>query len=178
MEVKMELDFEIDKITESIENTETGEVLSTLVLPVGAADLKNVTKKAGWLCDWKFEFTQPDRKVYKLVTGKDPEIIHGLVSFRKDKGFMFMHLIDSAPFNRGKDKKYLGVAFNLIAYVCKVSKGFGFGGVVSFEPKTALIPYYEETLGAVRISGNRMAVLEDRAEFLINKYFPETEEIS
>jgi hypothetical protein len=29
----MELDFEIDKITESIENAETGETLDTLVLP-------------------------------------------------------------------------------------------------------------------------------------------------
>jgi len=41
----MELDFEIDKITESIENAETGETLDTLVLPVTLADLKGVTKK-------------------------------------------------------------------------------------------------------------------------------------
>jgi len=36
----MELDFEIDKITESIENAETGESLNTLVLPVTQADLE------------------------------------------------------------------------------------------------------------------------------------------
>ena len=38
----MELDFEVDKITESIENAETGETLDTLVLPVTKADLEEV----------------------------------------------------------------------------------------------------------------------------------------
>jgi hypothetical protein len=79
--------------------------------------------------------------VYKLITKKEPEVIHGLVSFEKDDGFMYMSLIESSPFNRGKSKKYFGVAFNLIAYVCKLSKEYGFDGVVSFEPKTALIPH-------------------------------------
>jgi len=41
---KMELDFEIDKITESIENAETGESLNTLVLPVTQADLKETVR--------------------------------------------------------------------------------------------------------------------------------------
>ena len=41
----MELDFEIDKITESIEDTQTGEVYKTLVLPITQADLKEVTKR-------------------------------------------------------------------------------------------------------------------------------------
>jgi hypothetical protein len=52
----MELDFEIDKITESIENAETGETLDTLVLPVTKADLEEVTKKkAGFLIgNWNF----------------------------------------------------------------------------------------------------------------------------
>jgi hypothetical protein len=172
----MELDFEIDKITESIEDAETGEALETLVLPVSVADLKSVTKKAGWLFDWKFELAQPEREVYKLVAAKEPDIIHGLVSLVKQKDHVFMPLIENSPFNRGKGKKFLGVAFNLIAYVCKVSKECDFDGVVSFEPKTALIQHYEKVLGAVLISGKRMAILEDRAEFLINKYFPETEE--
>ena len=47
----MELAFEIDKITESIENADTGETLDTLVLPVTKDDLKETTKKNGWLFD-------------------------------------------------------------------------------------------------------------------------------
>jgi hypothetical protein len=175
MEESVELDFEIDKITESIEDAETGEALKTLVLPVTAADLKSVTKKAGWLFDWKFELAQPGRQVCKLVTEKEPGVIQGLVSFEKSEGFVYMPLIESAPFNRGKEKKYLGVAPNLVAFLCKVSMEYGFGGVVSFEPKTALISHYEKTLGAVRISERRMAIFEERAKFFINKYFPEME---
>jgi hypothetical protein len=68
----MELDFEIDKITESIENAETGESLDTLVLPVTKADFEVVTKKSGWLFDWKQEFSEPEHRVYKLVTAKEP----------------------------------------------------------------------------------------------------------
>jgi len=172
----MELDFEVDKITESIENTETGETLDTLVLPVTKDDLKEITKQNGWLFDWKLEFSQPERQVCKLVTEKKPQTIHGLVSLENKKDHVFMHLIENSPFNRGKGKKYLGVAFNLIAYGCKLSKEYGFDGVVSFEPKTALIPHYEKVLGAVRISEQRMAIFEDRANFLIGKYFPETED--
>ncbi|GBU29368.1 hypothetical protein R84B8_02932 [Treponema sp. R8-4-B8] len=172
----MELDFEIDKITESIENAETGETLNTLVLSVTKDDLKEITKKNGWLFDWKLEFSYPDRQVYKLITEKEPQVIHGLVSFEKDDGFMYMHLIENSPFNLGKGKKYLGVAGNLIAYVCKLSKEYGFDGVIAFKPKTALIPHYEKTLGAVLISKDRMAIFEKDAKVLLNKYFPETEE--
>jgi len=61
----MELDFEIDKITESIENAETSEVLKTLVLPVTKTDLEKATKKNGWLFNWKLELLQPERQVCK-----------------------------------------------------------------------------------------------------------------
>jgi hypothetical protein len=167
----MELGFEIDKITESIENAETGETLDTLVLPVIKADLEEVTKNNGWLFDWKQEFSEPERQVYKLVTQKEPHIIHGLVSFEKDNGFMFMPLIESSPFNIGKDKKYLGVAGNLVAYVCKTSMENGFDGVISFKSKTALIEHYEKTLGAVHLGGGIMAIFEEKAKELIDSYF-------
>jgi hypothetical protein len=172
----MELDFEIDKITESIENAETGETLDTLVLPVTKADLEEATRKNGWLFDWKQEFSEPERQVYKLVAEQEPKTIHGMVSLEKRTGHVFMTLIENAPFNIGKGKKYLGVACNLTAYGCKLSLVYGFGGVVAFDAKTALIPHYEKTLGAVRIGEKRMAIMEDKAMFLLEKYFPETQE--
>jgi hypothetical protein len=171
----MELDFEIDKITESIEDSQTGEVYKTFVFPVTQTDLKEVNSRNGWLFNWKFELSQPERKVFKLVTEKEPKIIQSLVSFEKKEGFVFMHLIESAPFNIGKTKKYLGVVANLIAYVCKSSMEYGFDGVFTFEPKTVLISHYEKTLGAIRISERRMAVFEERAKYFVNKYFPEYE---
>ncbi|WP_461257824.1 hypothetical protein [Treponema sp. R80B11-R83G3] len=116
----MELDFEIDKITESIENAETGETLNTLVLPVTKADLEEVTKKNGWLFNWKQEFSEPEKHVYKLVAEKEPQTIHGMVSLEKRVKHIFMHLIESAPCNIGKEKKYLGVCGNLTAFGCKL----------------------------------------------------------
>ncbi|MCL1931174.1 MAG: hypothetical protein FWF55_05120 [Treponema sp.] len=171
----MELDFEIDKITESIENADTGETLDTLVLPVTKDDLKEITKKNGWLFDWKLEFSKPEHQVYKLVTEKEPHTIHGLLSLERKEGFVLMNLIESSPFNIGKGKKYLGVCGNLTAYGCKLSKEYGFGGVIAFDPKTALIPHYQKTLGAVLINDRRMAIFEKDAHVLLNKYFPETE---
>ena len=171
----MELAFEIDKITESIENAETGETLDTFVLPVTQADLQETTKKNGWLFDWKLEFSKPEHQVYKLVTEKEPETIHGLLSLERKEGFVLMNLIESSPFNIGKGKKYLGVCGNLTAYGCKLSKEYGFDGVVAFDPKTALIPHYQKTLGAVLINDRRMAIFEKDAQVLLNKYFPETE---
>jgi hypothetical protein len=175
MEVRMELDFEVDKITESIEDAETGEALETLVLPVSLADLKSVTKKAGWLFNWRYELSQSERDVYKLVIEKEPQSIQGLVSLEKRDKHVYMTLIESAPFNIGKGKKYLGVCGNLTAFGCKVSMECGFDGVVAFDPKTALIPHYERTLGAVLINNRRMVIFEDKAKLLIDKYFPDKE---
>jgi hypothetical protein len=171
----MELDFEIDKITESIVDAETGEKLDTFVLPVTKADLEVVTKKNGWLFDWKMELSEPEHQVYKLVTEKEQQTLQGLVSFEKRRDHVFMHLIENAPSNRGKGKKYIGVCGNLTAFGCKISKDYGFDGIIAFEPKTALIPHYQKTLGAVMISDRRMAIFEEDSQVLLDKYFPETE---
>jgi len=174
----VELAFEIDKITESIENAETGETLDTLVLPVTQADLKETTKKNGWLFDWKLELDEPEHQVYKLVTEQEPRTIQGMVSLEKKGDHVYMHLVESAPYNIGKGKKYIGVCGNLTAFGCKMSKDYGFDGVIVYEPKTALIPHYQKTLGAVMISDRRMAIFEEPAKDLLDKYFPETEEES
>jgi len=106
----MELAFEIDKITESIENAETGETLNTLVLPVTKDDLKDITKKNGWLFDWKLELVEPEHQVYKLVTEREPHTIQGMVSLENKKDHVYLHLVESAPYNIGKGKKYIGYA--------------------------------------------------------------------
>jgi hypothetical protein len=95
----------IDKITSSIEEVASGKNFDTYVLPVTIADLKGITKKAGWLFNWKAEARQKDgRVIYKLVTVDSADIIHGLISFKKDQGFYFMELIEAAPFNLGSKK--------------------------------------------------------------------------
>ena len=59
-----------------------------------------------------------------------------------------MHLIESAGFNRGPQKQYVGVLGNLVAFACKQSFEANYEGFVVFESKTALIRHYEQQLGA------------------------------
>jgi hypothetical protein len=82
-----------------------------------------------------------------------------------------MHLIESSIFNKGKDKVYLGVPGNLIAYACKVSVEKGYQGFLAFDAKTALIKHYEESLHATHFRGLRMFIETKAALFLISKYF-------
>ncbi len=64
---KTGLDFEVDKLTNSIENVITGDSFPTDVTLITNADLKTVIKKNDWQFDWKLEFKQPERDVYKLT---------------------------------------------------------------------------------------------------------------
>ena len=72
------LDFEIDKLTDSILNTISGDSFQTEVSLLTKSDLKTITKSRGWLFNWKHEFNQPDREVYKLTIIDNPDIVQGL----------------------------------------------------------------------------------------------------
>ena len=112
---KIPLDFIIDKLTNSIENVLTGDSFTTEIALVSGSDLKIVTKKNGWLFDWKFELKQPQREVYKLTIPNNPNIIQGLISLEVLNDHVYMHLVESAGFNKGKAKVYSGVPGNLVA---------------------------------------------------------------
>ena len=170
----MRLDFEIDKLTRSIEDVQTGESYSTEVLPLSKDDLKSLSKKNGWQFNWKAEFKDSNKSVYKLVISEQLETIQGLLSVSIENDCLVMNLIESAPANYGKSKKYLGVAGNLVAYACILSRKFGFYGEILFFSKTKLIEHYEKTLGAVHIGGHRMVIFAQSAHLLIQKYFPTT----
>jgi hypothetical protein len=82
-----------------------------------------------------------------------------------------MHLVESAPFNKGKTKMYAGVPGNLVAFACKLSFQRGHEGCVSFLSKTQLIEHYEKTLGAFHFGGRIMIIETTSALKLIDKYF-------
>jgi len=82
-----------------------------------------------------------------------------------------MHLLESALFNKGKTKMYVGVPGNLVAFACKLSFQRGHEGNVSFLSKTKLIAHYEKTLGAFHFGGRVMIIETQAALQLINKYF-------
>ena len=74
---EIELDFEIDKLTNSIENALTGEVFDTEITRIHRKDSKQI-KKTDWGFDWGKEFKDPANEIYKLTTTNNPTVIHGL----------------------------------------------------------------------------------------------------
>jgi len=167
---KTGLDFEVDKLTNSIENVVTGDSFATDISIISAADLKTVTKKNGWQFDWKLEYKQPERDVYKLTIVGNPNIIQGLVSLEVKPDHVFMHLVESAPFNKGKSKMYSGVPGNLVAFACKLSFQRGNDGNVAFLSKSQLINHYIETLGAMHWGG-RLMIIESTAALKLVQYY-------
>jgi hypothetical protein len=169
---KYQLGIEIGKLTNSIVNTISGDSFPTDVHLIAKVDLKNVTKKNGWLFNWANENKLPDRKVFKLTIRNNPEIIQGLLSISDYNDHYYLHLVESAPFNLGKNKLYEGVPGNLFAFTCKESWDKGYQGFVSFTSKTKLIEHYEKILGATHAGGHKMIIFPQEALQLIRKYFP------
>jgi hypothetical protein len=165
------LDFEIDKLTNSIENIITGDSFTTDISLLLPNDFKTVSKSKGWLFNWRNEFKEPARDVYKLTIVNNPTVIQGLISLEVKADHVYMHLVESAPFNKGKTKVYSGVLGNLVAFSCKLSFQRGHDGNVSFLSKTQLIEHYEKTLGATHFGGRVMIIETKAALKLINKYF-------
>lgn len=164
------LDFEIDGLTNSIQNVVSGDSFNTLVSELAPADLKRMPRNA-WLFDWKKEASDKNKAVYKLTIESNPTIIQGLISVEDKSDHTFMHLIESAKFNKGKSKVYRGVPGNLVAFACKISRENGYDGVVSFYSKSDLVQHYQTTLGAKVLFANQMIINELSAAKLISTYF-------
>lgn len=168
---KIGLDFIIDKLTNSVENVITGDSFATEVSILTSAEIKSVSKKNVWVFNWKDEYKHPERDIYKLTIVNNPTIIQGLISLEIKEDHVYMHLIESAPYNKGKSKVYLGVPGNLVAFACKLSFQRGHEGNISFLSKTQLVDHYVKTLGAIHF-GVRVMIIETNAALkLIDKYF-------
>lgn len=162
--------FYVDKITTSIEDVATEESWETEVLRMASREWGSVLKKNGWMFNWKKELGEVNHEVYKLVI-KGEGVIQGLISIQRQYGYIEMPLIEVAPHNLGRRKKYYGVAGNLVAFACKKSFEMGFEGCLGFTAKTKLIQHYRETLGAELIYRNRMEIAGESARKLVNSYF-------
>ncbi|HCS19862.1 MAG TPA: hypothetical protein DIW47_04765 [Bacteroidetes bacterium] len=163
--------FIVDKLTDSILNTISGDSFLTEISILTKTDLVKITKKNGWKFDWKSEFNDVKKETYKLTIVNNPDIIQGLLSISIESEYIFINLLENAPFNIGKNKLYEGVAGNLVAYACKISFQKGFEGFVAFTAKTVLIDHYTKTLGAYHFKNHRMIIETNPAKKLVDKYF-------
>jgi hypothetical protein len=134
-EQEIQLDFVVDKLTNSIQNTISGDSFQTEVARFTITDSKNITVKIGWDFNWKTELKDDIKEVYKLTIVNNLDIVQGLLSVTKEADHIYMNLLENAPFNIGQNKLYEGVAGNLVAYACKLSFQYGFDGFVAFTQK-------------------------------------------
>jgi hypothetical protein len=138
-----------------IENTVTGEIFQTAVLPLAAKEAAALKKK-DWVFDWAKEAAAKDRQTYKLTTVENPKVIHGLISLSDKKDHVFANLVENAAFNKGRAKLYRHVLTNLMAFACMEAFLKKYDGVVLFVSKTALVEHYRLTLGATIFVGNKI----------------------
>jgi hypothetical protein len=166
------IDVWVDKLTNSIVNTISGDSLPTEVIEVTTRDLKLVTKSRGWNFNWKGELKKEGIFIYKLVILGNENIIQGLISLEDRGDHIFVNIVENAPFNIGKNKVYEGVPGNLFAYACRLSWDNGNQGLVSFVSKSKLVDHYEKSLGAIHIGGFKMVIFPKPAFQLIKQYYP------
>lgn len=162
------IDALIDKLTNSIDEVATGQSLESDISRATLAELRRLSKK--WNFDWRREAAE--REVYKLIAPQVGSMIQGLMSLDRMEDHVHVNLLESHPQNVRRGKKYEGIPGNLMAHAAKLSCELGFGGALSFDAKSALIDYYEKTLGARRVgSSQRMVIEEPEAQRLMEQYF-------
>lgn len=162
----MEIDILIDKLTDCLVERETGKLVDTVYLkrmfPIRPTEYKG----------WKFDWREPEKKGYNIyeLYVKGSNIVQGRIALKIDGGVADVDIVESAPHNFGKYGKYEGVGGHLFAIACQYSLEEGCDGVVAFTAKSDLVEYYKKTLNAIEIMPRRMAILEEEAQVLIDKY--------
>jgi len=168
----MPIDTFIDKLTPCLIDATTGEILSTIFSIAAKNDISELTNK-GWAFDWNANSLEK-LNIYKLLV-KGDNTIQGLISTEVFRGAVYVHLLESAPHNRGDERKYEGVGGHLFAIAMRLSVALGFGGFIFFDAKNMeLVKHYRDMLGANRLYSPvheyRMEVQEENASKIINKY--------
>lgn len=164
--------IEMDDFTPCLMHRLSGEIYPTSVVPLQRSDVKWLGSQNGWTAfNWSRELNDSNRNVYKLLINGD-ERIQGAISYEIAKGFVYVHLVESAPWNIGADKKeFIGVGPHLFAIACKESFLQGFEGYVSFTSKSHLVDHYRNSLRAFHIGGLKMAIDSNEARKLVDRYF-------
>jgi hypothetical protein len=164
------ISIRVDRLTRSIEDANTRERHKTEILRVLPEHVGEI-KKPHFGFDWESEILIQGRQVHKLCRVGELQVIQGLVSLEDRLDHVYLHLIENAKSNRGKTKKYVGVAGNLFAFACKTSFENGYDGFIAFESKTQLVDHYMNIMGAKRLYGNSLYIDEQVASRLIIRYF-------
>ena len=89
--------------------------------------------------NWKKELADNSKEVYKLTIVNNPDIIQGLLSLTIRPDHILMDLVESAPFNIGRNKLYEGVAGNLVAHAVNYLFNMALTVLYHLQPKPGLL---------------------------------------
>ena len=150
-----------------IEDAETGDCITTEVLPVVAGDIR--TLGPGWKFDWRAEVKRVE--VFKLIQLAAPEAILGLMALRRHPNYVEVTLLESHPQHVGKAKRFLGIAGSLLAFAAQLSFVNGGEGFIAIDAKNELIEHYQQVYGFERLGkSQRLILATEAAARLIEKY--------
>lgn len=163
---KMQIDILIDELTDCLVKRENNTIVKTEY-----KKLKEPIKKSAFK-SWKFDWSKTQKEgydIYELFVKGSSEV-QGRISLKIDGGVADVDIVESNPYNVGKQGRYIGVGGHLFAIACQCSLEAGCDGYVVFTSKTNLVMHYKEKLNAQIIKGNRMYIDENAARILINQY--------
>jgi len=149
-----------------IKESVSGREHEVKIEPVTSKDYQRIVKSRYYF-DWR---TERENEVYKLSVLGSGEIL-GLISLvEHDDRRIQINLLAVSRENRGKMKKYGGIAGNLIAWACRESvKRFAENACVSLVPKTQLVRHYMKEYGMVE-AGRSLFLSDGPLLKIIEKY--------
>ena len=162
----MEVDILIDRITDCLIDTRTGEEVET------EYRMREASIRPRDYRGWKFNWSITEKNgydIYELFV-KDDDTVQGRISVKVDGGVADVDIAETAPHNYTHKGIYSGVGAHLFAIACQVSLDAGYDGFVTFTSKSSLVEYYKEKLNAVVFRGRRMYIDEEAARILLDKY--------
>lgn len=140
------LDIWIDEMVPCLRDTETGQMIETVVFKIESRKyLKKFQKNNGWHINWN-EIPQ-DIEVYALAL-RDTNEIQGLIGVRNDRNSnaVYLHWACTAPQNNIHDtgkQKYIGVGGHLFAIAADKSIQWGYEGAMhGFAANKELLMHY------------------------------------
>ncbi len=129
-------------------------------------------KKDGWNFNWRQLIKQENSRPYVLKLIESPRTVEGALLLRIEANMLIMDVLEIAPHNIGKNKRYGFIAGSLIAFACRESFKIegDYKGFLTFVAKTKLIEWYKRKYGAELALGQRMFIDFENGEKLIDKY--------
>jgi hypothetical protein len=151
-----------------ITEVSTGKKLKVEIVPVENADYNTLRTDRYFFFDWS---TERRFEVYKLrILGTNDTL--GLVSIERIPVEWRIHirLLTVSVENKGKGKKYDGIAGDLITFVAKIAvRDYAELACVSLRPKTQIARHYIEKYN-MTLTGVTLSIMVPEILELINTY--------